>query len=362
MKIQTTKETLLNNIQIVQNIVTPRVSLPILSNILLETIDKKLKLTTTDLDVGISCEYPIEVIESGAITVPTKRFADIIRELPEGQVTITTRKNNMVDIQMETCEFKIMGLPKEEFPKLPEFKDKEAIKIEQTTLKEMLLKTSFAISHEEARYVLNGLLFKIENNKIYFIATDGRRLALIEKKLIDTTQKSINIIIPSKTITELNRNLKEEGELSVILGENQVLFDLGEVIIISRLIEGEFPDYRQVVPAEQKDKIKINRERLLSAVKRAALLSTQDYQAVKLEVFKNKLVVSKSTPDVGESREELESEYVGKELIIGFNPAYIIDVLKNLQDEIVNLEISDSEKPGIIRSDGYLYIVLPMKI
>ena len=362
MKFQTTKENLFNNIQIVQNVVNPRVSLPILSNILLETLDGKLRLVATDLDIGISCEYPIEVMEPGAITIPSKRFADIIRELPAGQIVITVKKNNTVLIQSETCEFRIMGLPKEEFPKLPEFKDLEVIKIEQAALRDMLNKTSFSVSHDEARYILNGILFKMENNKLTLVATDGRRLALEEKKLEINIGKPASIIIPLKTITELAHNLKDVGEVLLILGGNQALFDLGPIRIISRLIEGEFPDYHQVIPVEQKDKIKLNREKFLLAIKRAAILSTLDYQAAKLEVFKDKLVISRSTPEVGESREELESEYSGKELVVGFNPAYLIDVLKNLQDETVNFEVTDAEKPGVLRSNEYIYIILPMRL
>ncbi|OGX26665.1 MAG: DNA polymerase III subunit beta [Omnitrophica WOR_2 bacterium RIFCSPHIGHO2_02_FULL_45_21] len=362
MKFQTTKKDLFDNLQITQNIVTPRASLPILLNILLETIEGKLRLVTTDLDICISCEYPVEVVESGAITVPGKKFVEIIHELPPGQITITAKKNNAVIIQSENCEFKIMGLPKDEFPKLPEFKDKDAIKLGQAALKEMLNKTSFAISRDEARYVLNGILFKIEQDKINLAATDGRRLAVIEKNTKTKINKPINIIIPSKSISELTRNLKEEGELLLVLGENQVLFDLGAVHIISRLIEGEFPDYRQVVPIEQKDKIMLSRESFLLALKRAAVLSSADYQAAKLEVFKNKLVISKSAPDLGESREELAVEYSGKELAVGFNPAYLIDVLKMLPGEMISFELTDSEKPGVIREPGYLYIVLPMRI
>lgn len=362
MKFQTTKENLFSHIQITQNIVTPRVSLPILSNMLIEAAEGKIKLITTDLDIGISCEYPVEVVENGAITVPSKRFAEIIHELPSGPVVIAVKKNNMVTIQTETCEFKIMGLPKEEFPKLPEFKEKEVIKIEQSLLKEMVGKTSFAVSHDETRYVLNGILFKIENDKILLVATDGRRLALIEKKLKSSGNKKIQMIVPLKTIHELSRNLSDEGDLSLILGENQALFDLGAVQVISRLIEGEFPDYHQVIPERQKEALLLDREKFLLALRRAAILSTLDYQAVKLEVFKNKLVISKSTPDIGESREELLSEYAGKELAIGFNPSYLIDVLKNLQDESINFEVTDSEKPGVIRDNGYVYIVLPMRI
>lgn len=362
MIFQTTKENLFTHIQITQNVVSPRVSLPILSNILLAAADAKLKLTATDLDIGIFCEYPVEVVENGAITVPSKRFAEIIHELPSGQVVVSAKKNNMVTIQTEACEFKIMGLPKEEFPKLPEFKDKEAIKIEQALLREMLLKTSFSVSHDETKYVLNGILFKIENDTITLVATDGRRLALIEKKLRQGINKKINLIIPVKTIHELNRNLKSEGEVLLVLGENQALFDLGTIHIISRLIEGEFPDYHQVIPPEQEDKIKLNREKFLLALRRAAVLSTLDYQAVKFEIFKNKLVISRSTPDIGESREELVSEYSGKELLIGFNPAYLIDVLKNLQEEEIYFEVSDLEKPGVIRNNGYVSLVLPMRI
>ena len=362
MKIKAEKEILLNGIQVVQNVITGKAALPILSNILLEAQQGSLRLTATDLDVGISCVIPVETTEIGAITVPAKRFSDIIKELPIENVDIVTKKNNQVNIYTEVCEFKIMGLAREEFPKLPEFKDKEVIKLDQATLKQMLVLTSFAVSFDETRYILNGILFKINKNNLTLVATDGKRLAIIERKLKHDTEKEINIIIPIKTIHELNRNLKDEGDISLILGSNQVLFDLGKVVIISRLIEGEFPDYRQVIPAASNFKMKINRAQFLLATKRGSLLSTPDYQAVKLEVFKNKLVISKSTPDVGESREEVAVEYQGKELSIGFNPNYLIDVLKNLSEENVEFELSDSEKPGVIRINGYIYIVLPMRL
>lgn len=362
MKIKTQKENLLNGIQKVQNIITSKAALPILSNILIETQLEGIKLTATDLDVGISCVIPVDIQEQGAITIPAKRFGDIIKELPSEEVEINTKKNNLVIIESGVCEFKIMGLAKEEFPKLPVFPDKEVIKLEQGVLKQMLALTHFAVSFDESRYILNGILFKIFQNKLILVATDGKRLALIEKKLSQNTEKDISVIIPLKTIQELNRNLEEGKKLSVILGNNQVLFDLGGVVIISRLIEGEFPDYQQVIPAPSENKIKINREQFLLATRRAALLSTPDYQAVKFELFKNKLVVSKSTPDVGESREEVPIEYQGKELAIGFNPTYLIDVLKNLPADTVEFEVTDSEKPGVVRHDGYVYIVLPMRL
>jgi DNA polymerase-3 subunit beta len=364
MKFKAKKETLLENIQKVQNVITTKAALPILSNILMETQPDGLKLTATDLDIGISCLVPVDIQEPGIISVPAKRFGDIIRDLPEEDITISTKKNNLVVIETGICQFKIMGLPGEEFPKLPEFKDKEVVKLEQGALKEMLSLTSFAVSFDETRYILNGILFKIHKHNLTLVATDGKRLAIIEKKLKQDIEKDITIIIPIKTIQELSRNLEGEdgSELSLILGQNQALFDLGAVVIISRLIEGEFPDYQQVIPPSPEQKAKIEREQFLAAVKRAALLSTPDYQAVKLELFKEKLVISKSTPDIGESREEIPVEYKGKEIAIGFNPNYLIDVLKNLSDDKIEFELMDGEKPGVIRRDGYTYIVLPMRL
>ncbi len=362
MKITVDKQDILGGIQTVYNIITSKSSLPILSNILIETYKSNLKLTATDLDIGITCVIPVDIQEQGAITVPAKRFSDIVKELPADKIEISTKKNNSVIIETEACQFKIMGLSSEEFPKVPEFKDKEVIKIDQGLLKQMLELTSFAVSIDETRYILSGILFKISKNTITLVATDGKRLAISEKKLKQDTDKDLLLIVPIKTIHELNRNLKEEGELSLVLGHNQILFDLGQVVIISRLIEGEFPDYKQVIPAASENRIRTNRSQLLLTIKRAALLSTPDYQAVRLEIFKNKLVVSKSTPDIGESREEVEVDYQGKEMVIGFNPNYLMDVLKSLKDESVEVEVTDGEKPGVIRTNGYIYIVLPMRL
>ncbi|MFA5286688.1 MAG: DNA polymerase III subunit beta [Candidatus Omnitrophota bacterium] len=362
MKFKVEKSILINGIQTVQNVIVTKSSLPILSNILIETQQDGLRLTATDLDIGITCLIPVNIQEAGAVTVPAKRFSDIVKELPGNSVSVSTKKNNQVSIETDLCQFKIMGLAREEFPRLPEFKDKEVLKLEQSVLKEMLNLTSFSVSIDETRYILNGILLKVSKNGLILVATDGKRLAVVEKKMSYSVSQEMSIIIPIKTIHELNRNLREEGELSIVLGSNQALFDLGSVVIISRLIEGEFPDYKQVIPPTTENKVRVNRGDLLLAVKRAALLSTPDYQAVKLEVFKNKLVVSKSTPDVGESREELAVSYQGKELAIGFNPNYLLDVLKNLGEESVDIELTDSEKPGVIRINGYTYIVLPMRI
>ena len=368
MKIQIKKENLQKGIQVVQNIITPKSVLPILSNILIETLKNKIKLTSTDLDIGISVSLEAEVQEQGAITLPAKRLSDIIRELPEGEMSLVVKKNNIVYIRLESCEFKLMGLPKDEFPKLPEFKDREVIELEQVVFKEMLQLTSFAISHEETRYVLNGLLLDLKKHPhkekfvLKLVATDGRRLALTEKDLDIESKKEAKIIIPYKTIIELQRNLKEDGKILIIITSNQVFFELDHIVIISRLIEGGFPDYTRVIPPPIEIKVKIDKQQFLQAIRRASLLSTPDSLAIRLELVNNKLMITKSTPDIGESREEVPIEYQGKDLIIGFNPSYLIDVLRNLSGAFVELELTESERPGVIRTEDYIYLIQPMRL
>lgn len=362
MKVKTSKENLLAGIQIVQNIVSSKTTLPILSNILLETKGDKLQLNSTDLDIGISCEIPVEIMEEGAITIPAKRFGDIVRELPMEDIVISVKKNNQVDIEGRQCRFKLSGLPKDEFPKFPEFKDKEAIQIEQAVLKDMLRLTSFAVSHEESRYVLNGVLMEISDEIIRIVATDGRRLAKIEKKLSTPVKNDIAVIIPIKAIQEISRNLKDEGILSFVVGTNQLLFDIDGVLIATRMIEGEYPNYQQVIPKSVKNRIKMNTQEFLSSIRRANLLATPDFQAIKMEVFPDKIVISKSTPDVGESREVIPIQYDGEEMIVGFNPQFLIDFLKNIDEDHVDIELEGADKPAVMRLKDYLYLALPMRI
>jgi len=362
MKLKMKRDDLLIGIQTVQNVVSSKATLPILSNVLLEISNNILKLNATDLDIGISCAIPVESIEEGAITIPAKRFSDIIKELPVGDVNIYAKKNNQIDIEGKNCRFKLNGLPKEEFPKFPEFKDNEMIRIQQADLKEMFKLTSFAASHEESRYVLNGVLIELSDDLIRIVATDGRRLAKIEKKLNSSIKKEVSVIIPIKAVQEINRNLKEEGEVSFIIGTNQILFDIDGVLIATRVIEGEFPNYNQVIPKPIKTKVNVNTKDLLYTIKRANLLATPDFQAVKFEIFNDKMVVSKHTPDVGESREEIPIEYTGPEFIVGFNPVFLIDFLKNINKETIGIEFLGPDKPAVIRIDDYLYLALPMRI
>ncbi|MCX5666402.1 MAG: DNA polymerase III subunit beta [Candidatus Omnitrophica bacterium] len=363
MKFDTTKEILIKGIQEVQNAINPKTTLPILSNILIETGKETVSLTATDLDIGIVSTITVKTGSEGVITVPAKKFFDIIKELPDGEVAISVKKNNLVYIESIGCVFKIMGLPKDEFPQLPDFKDKDSISMQRARLKKMLSMTSFAISRDETRYVLNGVLFVIKPTYIRIVATDGRRLAMVEEKNQSPKTHEKKVIIPAKTITELVKLLGDEGEVRICFGNNQVLFDMGSTKVVSRLIEGEFPNYEQVIPKETKEKVLITRAKFLSATKRAALFTNPDSLAVKVELAKDKMVLSKNAPYIGEAREEIGVDYKGKDLAIGFNPDYLIDALKNINDEMVPFEVADAEKPGVIRiGSEYVYVVLPMQI
>jgi len=338
--------------------------LPILSNILVEATADNLILTTTDLDIGIVSTIPVKPSIAGAITIPAKKFSDIIKELPDSEaISISVKKNNLVTIDCEKSSFKIMGLPKEEFPQLPEFKDKDSVTLQQKKLRAMLKLTSFAISHDETRYVLNGILVVIKPTFIRLVATDGRRLAMMEDKIQLPKTLERKFIIPTKTINELDRTLGDDGEVKIFFSDNQIFFDTGSTRIVSRLIEGEFPNYEQVIPKESKDKIAVPRAKFLAAIKRVALFTNPESMAVKVDVARDKVVLSKSAPYLGEARVEIEADYKGKEMSVGFNPDYLTDHLKCTDQETIYLELVDPDKPGVIRiGSEYVYVVLPMQI
>ena len=365
MELTVSKSDLMEGIQTVQNAVSQKSSLPILSNVLVEVDKNSLKLTATDLDIGICSTIPAEVAQEGSITIPAKKFFDIIKALPEdSDINLSMKKNNFVTIKSGKALFKIIGLPKEEFPQLPLFKDKDSITVGQNDFKEMLNLTEFAISRDDTRFVLNGILLVVKGDDIKVVATDGRRLAVIEKKLEKKTLVDREVIIPTKTVQETKRMLAEEGEVQIKFSDNQVLFSFPASFILSRLIEGEYPNYKKVIPGKSSKEVKVSREDFLSAARRASIFTDQDSMAIKLNIKKKRMTISKNTPYLGEAKEEIDIDYSGgDDLEIGFNPKYLIDVLKSLADQQITFEVNDSAKPGVIRrGDEYTYVVLPMQL
>jgi DNA polymerase-3 subunit beta len=369
MKIETTKESLLKAIQIVQNAVSSKNTLPILSHILIEAKKTEICLTATDLEIGISMTIEGEIIEEGAFTVPARKFSEIVKELPiNTKIHISFKKGQSVHLEAGKSYFKLMGLSREDFPQLPEIPQGNArggdfIKLPQHKLKQMIQLTSFAMSHDESRYILNGILFSFKEKSLKMVATDGRRLAIIQKEMVDMGSIKKDVIIPMKTIQELNRNLGEEGDVFFHFRDNQILINLGQIHISSRLIEGEYPNYEQVIPKKIKDELHLNTQDFLQATRRASILTSQESQAVKINIIRDRMIITKSTPDLGEAREELEVEYKGGEFAIGFNPGFLIDVLKNIEEENIRFSFVDPEKPAVIKSgEDYTYIVLPMQV
>lgn len=365
MKFIINKDVLVGNLQKVLGPTTTKQNFPMLNSVLLTSTKNTLELTTTDLDVTIISLQDIEEAETGKVAIPMKKFFSIIRELPPGKITIEKSKNNLL-IKCEKVEFKVSILNAEEFPQTQEKGEVSIIKLNPQELEEMIKLTSFCIGHEDTSYVLGGILFEINENKINLVSTDGKRLAFIQKKLPpkqpELTSK-ISFILPIKAVNELYKLIKDrEEEVYLSVEENRVNFGLENIHFIARPIEGEFPNYSQYIPKEGKDKLVVDRRKLLFALKRASILSTTDYQGVKLELKKDSLSIYKSTPQLGEVREEVDAHYNGARLEIGFNPDYLTDALKNLTDEEVCIDFFGADKPAVLRKEGYIYLLLPMKL
>lgn len=366
MEIYIQKTTFLKALGFVSGVTTQKTNaMPILGNVLLETEGQDtVRLIGTDLEVGVSTKVPARVVKEGSITVPCKKLTEIIREVADGEVEIIVAKNNAVNIRAAMGYFKIIGLTKEDYPKLPKFDPQAGVEIEQSLLKESLGLTSFAISNDETRYVLNGILVSLKGDKMRFVATDGRRLAFVEKEI--QTHKptaDFEIIVPIKAVQELLKLLSWDGVVKIILSQNQIVFHLGDSYLVSRLIEGHFPNYEQVIPKGEKTISHANREELLQAVKRTSLLTSAESPAVKMDFVKGKILISSRSPNIGEAKEELSAETNGEDIAIGFNPHYLVDVLKNLDVEKVSLSLTDPDKPGLIKGkDNYLYVIMPMQL
>ena len=249
MKFSATKEKLLEGLQQVQNVVSTRTTLPILSNVLLQAKEGAVHLTTTDLDVGVRGSFEANVDKTGATTLPARRLFTIIRELPSSEISVEVDGKNAASIRSGQSFFKILGLPEEEFPPLPKFENAKVVTMRQKDLHDGLRKTAYAISTDETRYVLNGVLFSFKENKLTLVATDGRRLAMLDIELEFPRSHEADIIVPTKAVTELQRLLKDDGEVKISVGSGQIAFDLNNTLLVSKLIEGNYPNYKQVIPS-----------------------------------------------------------------------------------------------------------------
>jgi DNA polymerase-3 subunit beta len=363
MKFSATKEKLLEGLQQVQNVVSTRTTLPILSNVLLQAKGGEVHLTTTDLDVGVRGAFEASVEKDGATTLPARRLFTIIRELPSSEVSIEVDGKNAASIRSGQSFFKILGLPEEEFPPLPKFDSAKVVTIRQKDLRDGLRKTSYAISTDETRYVLNGLLFSFKENKLTLVATDGRRLAMVDIELEFPKSHEADIIVPTKAVTELGRLLGEDGEVKVSVGSGQIAFDLNNTLLVSKLIEGNYPNYKQVIPTETKERVTLERETFLNSLRRVSLLASDKSNSIKLNFSKNNIDITANTPEVGEAKESLPVSYKGRDFSIAFNPEFLMAPLRALGEDEVFLDLIDEMSPGVLKiQTPFLYVLMPMRI
>ena len=367
MNLTISKEQIIAGLQAVQNVVSTRTTLPILSNVLLRAEAGHLEITATDLDVTVACKVEAKVTRPGTTTLPVKKLFGIVREL-NGEIDIESDEKNVASIRSGSSFFKIHGLAAEEFPPLPSFKDDKKVNLSQETIRAMLKKTAFAVSTDESRYVLNGIFISLKEGKMTFVATDGRRLALVDEEVEITEKSTGEFIVPAKAVNELTRLLQDKGTVEIKFGENQASFALQNessfsVLLITKLIEGNYPNYRQVIPGEAKERIALGREELQQALRRAEIMTSEKANSVKLAFGNNNLTITANSPEVGEARETLAINYKGKEFAIAFNPRYLIDPLVALTEDEVFLELIDELSPGVVKINGpFLYVVMPMRL
>lgn len=368
MKLTIAKDQLINGLQAVQNIVGSRTTLPILSNVLLRAEGDRIELTATDLDVTIQCSVAAAVTRTGATTLPVKRLFGIIRELPAAEIELEVDEKNVCSLRAGPAFYKINGIAAEEFPPLPKFPEVASVTLPQEKIKGMLRRTSIAMSTDETRYVLNGVFMRIEEVKVTMVATDGRRLAMVDEEMDGAQGTKGEFIIPTKACIELNRLLQPKGEVQIRFNTNQIAFTMKDesgfsVLLISKLVEGNYPNYRQVIPAESKERIALMRDELLQALHRAEYMTNDKQNSVKLAFTKNNLTISANAPEVGEGRESIAINYKGADLSIAFNPAYLMEPLKVLDTDEVFLELSDELSPGVVKINGpFLYVLMPMRM
>ena len=374
MKIRIARDELLTGLQRVQGVVEKRNTMPALSNILLETKQDGVELVATDLEIGIRGHYKAEVLEPGSVSVSARKLFEILREMPDSEITVTTQENNWVQIQAGKIQFKIVGLPGTDFPALPTVEREGRVSISGSGFASLIRKTMFAVGDNDARYILNGLLITLVSSDkkvmMRLVGTDGHRLAVAESELaqdaVSEMPKEIRAIIPRKAAQEMRRLLEEEaGEPLLGFTKNLVTFQRSGVFLTSRVMEGTYPNYQQVIPKDNTKKATVDRAALEGALRRVAVLSRDKTNAVRLTLDAEMLTLYSSNPDLGEATEELPVQYRGESLTTGFNARYFLDALAAMDSEIVHLEMKSALSPCVLKPEGdpgFLCVVMPMKV
>lgn len=368
MKIVIPRQDLLDAVNKVKTVVSPKSALPILSHILMETGESSAKLTATDLKVSIECTVDCTVEEPGSMTVSSQRLSSILAELPDGDLTLHLGDNNVISLESGKIQTKLFSMSADEFPPVRAFEGIEPIVLPQPLLKRLFHRTSFAICSDQARYNLTGLLFELSGGKLTVVATDGRRMSLYMESDGIPDGLNIKVIIPGKMIGELERLLGDDGEVSVYLDETQAAFSFDSIRLVTALIEGNFPNYDMVIPKKHDKEAYLSTSAFLEAVRRTRTMTNEKFNSVRFGLQDGVLSLHVVTPEVGEYQEEMPIEYTGDQVEIAFNPDFLLEVLRRIDTEKLCLVLKDAMSPGMVKpykdgpQDNYLNVVMPIRI
>ncbi len=367
MQFNINKDQFLKALNKVQGIIEKRHTIPILANVLIEATNNQIIMTATDLEVGVKSIYEADIIDPGKITISAKKLFEIIKELPDSIINITTKNNYWIEIKCENSLFNLVGLSPDDFPKFPEINTNK-IEIDKNLISEMIEKTIFSVSNDETKFNLTGIFVKKEFDYLNFVSTDGHRLSLSRSSINGLTDQKFEtgFILPKKGILEFKKLIEvTDSSIHIGVSDNNFSVSNDQSTLIMRMVDGDFPDYKRVIPEKGKNVAEIDRENFLHALRRISILSSEKSKGVKVSISKNLLVLSSSNPDLGDAREEIEVNYKGDDITIGFNARYIIDILQVIKTESVNLFLKDNISPGLIsplNDENYITVIMPMRI
>jgi len=357
----------------VQGIVEKKNTVPILSSVLLEAQGAELSVSATDLELFLRSRYPVQIAKEGVVTAPAKKLFEIVRELPEGEVRLTAGDKGWLRIEMGRARFKVMSLPKDDFPALPIAQEGEKIEVASALLVEAIEKTGFAMSHDQTRQALNGILLEVapisgDEADLRLIATDGHRLAFIQRRCRAAVAGNRGVIVPRKAITEVRKLIGEEAAGATVelsFQENRLFFRIGASLLVTRLVDGQFPDYHQVIPPGGTRVAVVERESFYRAVRRVSTVTADRVNLLRFGFSEGKVAVTAVNPEIGEATEDVEAEFSGGDIELGMNARYIMDVFSVIGQEKVVIEMNEALSPALVRplgDDGYRCVVMPMRL
>jgi DNA polymerase-3 subunit beta len=363
MKFVISKQDLAQLAAKIQSIVPQKPAIPILSHLLVETVNNELILTATDLTVGMRCFTEAKIMEEGSATIPAKHFFQLIRELPNVGIEIATLSGGIAEIKAGPSTFKLHGLRKEDFPSLPNLQEAFSIKMSQKALKEALFQTAFAASREDTRYSLTGVFMQIADSTATFVGTDGKRLAKTSTEIeVDKNFKG-SYIIPFKAVEELQKIIDDEAQITLHLMNDKIAVQTQQSTVITKLLSGDYPDFQRVIPKQTNVEITLHREELISLLRQVVLFTSDTHSSVRFSFNDSELVLTANSHDIGEGKVCMPINYSHAPIQIAFNPHFFLDILRHSKDETVTLGLIDSYNPGVIKdSTNALFVIMPMRL